>query len=318
MVVKRAKEILKIEAEAIKYLMERIDDNFKKAVDILFHCQGRVVVTGMGKSGLIGKKIAATLASTGTPALFLHSAEGIHGDLGMMVKGDVMLAISQSGTTEEIALLLPAIKRLGIKLISLTGDTDSVLAKNSEVVLDTSVPGEACPFGLVPTASTTATLALGDALAITLLEKRGLKKEDYALFHPGGSLGKRLLRVSDLMHRREEIPMVRENVLMREAILEMTAKRLGMTTVVNKEGLLLGVITDGDLRRLLGKSVRPLELKVGEVMTRNPKTIKQEELAEKALKLMEDNAITSLIILDKNKRPEGIIHMHDLLKAGVV
>lgn len=318
MEIKRAKEILKIESEAIENLIGRIDDKFKKAVDIILNCQGRVIVTGMGKSGLIGKKIAATLASTGTPALFLHPAEGIHGDLGMMVKGDVMIAISHSGSTEEIALLLPAVKRLGIKLISLTGNLNSILAKNSDVVIDISVPKEACPFGLAPTASTTATLALGDALAITLLEKRGLKEEDYAFLHPGGSLGKKLLKVSDLMHRGEEVPKVGENVLMREAILEMTAKRFGVTTVVNKNEVLVGIITDGDLRRLLGRFATPLDLKAKEVMTKIPKAIRKEELAEKALKMMEDNAITSLIILDKNKKIEGIIHMHDLLRAGVV
>ncbi len=300
MVIKRAKEILKIESEAVKNLINRIDDKFEKAVKIILRCQGRVVVTGMGKSGLIGKKIAATLASTGTPALFLHPAEGIHGDLGMMVKGDVMIAISHSGATEEIALLVPAVKRLGIKLISLTGDINSLLAKNSEVVLDISVPKEACPFGLAPTASTTATLALGDALAITLLEKRGLKKEDYAFLHPGGSLGKKLLRVSDLMHQGEEIPQVGENVLMRKAILEMTVKRLGVTAVVNENGGLVGVITDGDLRRLLARSSTPLDLRAKEVMGGSPKTIKKEELAEKALKMMEDNAITSLMILGKD------------------
>ena len=318
MVIKRAKEILKIEVEAIENLIKRLDEKFARAVEIIFNCRGRVVVTGIGKSGLIGKKIAATFASTGTPALFLHSAEGVHGDLGMMVKGDVMIAISQSGSTEEINLLLPAVKRLGIKLISLTGDVNSVLAENSDVVLDVSVLKEACPFGLAPTASTTAALALGDTLAITLLERRGFKKEDFALFHPGGSLGKKLLKVSDLMHRKENIPVVKDTVLMREAILEMTAKRLGVTTVVNEKGILTGIITDGDLRRLLSKSASPLQVSVREIMTSAPVIIRKEELAEKALKTMEDKAVTSLVILDESKKPEGIIHLHDLLKAGVV
>ncbi len=318
MVIKRAKEILKIEVEAIENLIKRLDEKFTRAVEIIFNCRGRVIITGIGKSGLIGKKIAATFASTGTPALFLHSAEGVHGDLGMMVKGDVMIAISQSGATEEINLLLPAVKRLGIKLISLTGDVNSVLAENSDVVLDVSVPKEACPFGLAPTASTTAVLALGDTLAVTLLERRGFKKEDFALFHPGGSLGKKLLKVSDLMHRGEKIPVVNDTVLMREAILEMTAKRLGVTTVVNEKGILIGIITDGDLRRLLSRSVSPLQVSVREIMTRTPAAIRKEELAEKALKTMEDKAITSLVILDESKKPEGIIHLHDLLKAGVV
>ncbi len=316
--IKRAKEILKIEAEAIENLIKRLDEKFARAVEIIFDCRGRVIVTGIGKSGLIGKKIAATFASTGTPALFLHSAEGVHGDLGMMVRGDVMIAISQSGATEEINLLLPAVKRLGIKLISLTGEANSVLAENSDVMLDVSVPKEACPFGLAPTASTTAALALGDALAVCLLERRGFKKEDFALFHPGGSLGKKLLKVSDLMHREKNIPVVKDTVLMREAILEMTAKRLGVTTVVNEKGVLTGIISDGDLRRLLNKSAFPLEVNVREIMTRTPATIRKGELAEKALKTMEDKAITSLVILDAGKKPEGIIHLHDLLKAGVV
>ena len=316
--IKRAKEILKIEAEAIENLIKRLDEKFVRAVEIILNCRGRVVVTGIGKSGLIGKKIAATFASTGTPALFLHSAEGVHGDLGMMVRGDVMIAISQSGATEEISLLLPAVKRLGIKLISLTGNVNSVLAENSDVVLDVSVPKEACPFGLAPTASTTAVLALGDTLAIILLERRGFKKEDFAFFHPGGSLGKKLLKVSDLMHRGENIPVVNDTVLMREAILEMTAKRLGVTTVVNGKGTLLGIITDGDLRRLLSKSASPLEVGVREIMTGTPATIRKEELAERALKTMEDKVITSLVVLDESKKPEGIIHLHDLLKAGVV
>jgi len=322
MVIKRAKEILKIEAEAIENLISRIDDNFQKAVDTLFNCKGKVVVTGMGKSGLIGKKIAATLASTGTPAIFLHPAEGIHGDLGMMSKGDVMIAISHSGGTKEIALLLPAVKRFGIKLIVLTGDINSPLAKESDIVLDISVSREACPFGLVPTSSTTATLALGDALAITLLEKRGLKEEDFAFRHPGGSLGKKLLKVSDLMHKGAEIPAVHKNTSLRDTLGEMSLKRLGVTAVVNKDNILLGVITDGDLRRFLEKSFespRDLgKLKAKDVMTENAKTIKKEELAERALKIMEDNAITSLIILDKKKKPEGIVHMHDLMRAGVV
>ncbi len=322
MIIKRAKEILKIEAEAVENLISRIDEEFEKAIEIILNCKGKVIVSGMGKSGLIGKKIAATLASTGTPAVFLHPAEGIHGDLGMMAKGDVMIAISHSGETKEIALLLPAVKRFDIKLIALTGKIDSVLSQESDVVLDVSVSKEACPFNLAPTSSTTAALAMGDALAITLLEKRGLKEEDFAFRHPGGSLGKKLLKVSDLMHQGAEIPVVYESTSLRDAISEISRKRLGLTAVVNKSNVLFGVITDGDLRRFLEKSFESSmnleKLKAKDIMTKNPKTIKKEELAERALKIMEDNSITSLIILDKDKRPEGIVHMHDLMRAGVV
>lgn len=320
MLLEYAKRVLRIEANAISSLIERIGEDFLKAIDILYHCEGRVVVTGMGKSGIIGKKIAATLASTGTPALFLHPAEGIHGDLGMITKGDVLIAISNSGETEELNKILPLIKRLDIKLISLTGGLNSSLAKASDVVLDVGVKEEACPLGLVPTASTTATLAMGDALSIALLEKRGFKEEDFAFFHPGGALGKKLLlKVEDLMHKGKDIPKVHEDTFMKDAILEISSKKLGMTSVVDPEGKLCGIITDGDLRRWLEKGVVDIfRTKAKEVMTMNPKTIEGDALAAKAVAMMEQYSITSLIIVDNDKRPEGIIHLHDLLKAGVV
>lgn len=320
MLIEQAKRVLRIEAEAISSMIERIGEDFLKAVEMLYSCEGRVVVTGMGKSGIIGKKIAATLASTGTPALFLHPAEGVHGDLGMITKGDVLLAISNSGETEELNRILPLIKRLNVRLISMTGGMNSTLAKASDVVLDVGVKEEACPLGLIPTASTTAALAMGDALAVALLEKRGFKEEDFAFFHPGGTLGKRLLlKVEDLMHRGKEIPKVREDTIMKDTILEISSKKLGMTSVVDSKGRLCGIITDGDLRRWLEKGEADIfKTKAKDVMTKNPKTIEGDALAAKAVSIMEHYSITSLIIVNKERRPEGIIHLHDLLKAGVV
>jgi arabinose-5-phosphate isomerase len=272
----------------------------------------------MGKSGFIASKIAATLASTGTPAFFLHPAEGIHGDLGMVVKGDVVVAISNSGETEEIVNLLPSIKRLGVKLISLVGNLNSTLAKLSDVCLDVSVAEEACPLGLAPTASTTAALAMGDALAVALLQNRGFKKEDFALFHPGGSLGRRLLiKVKDLMHVGPEVPQVRAEALMKDAILEITSKKLGVTAVVDDRGGLIGVLTDGDLRRALERGGNILPHGISQYMTRDPKVIDEEELAAKALQVMEHYAITSLLIIDSRRQVKGILHLHDILKAGV-
>lgn len=320
MSLEQAKKVLRIEADAISSLIERIGENFLKALDILSSCKGRVVVTGMGKSGIIGKKIAATLASTGTPALFLHPAEGVHGDLGMITKGDVLLAISNSGETEELNKILPLIKRLDVKLISLTGGLNSTLAKASDVVLDVGVKEEACPLGLIPTASTTSALAMGDALSIALLEMRGFKEEDFAFFHPGGNLGKKLLlKVEDLMHRGKDIPKVHENTLMKDTILEISSKKLGITAVVDSDDRLKGVITDGDLRRWLEKGEADLfKTEASDVMTKSPKTIEGDSLAAKAVSVMEHYSITSLIIVDRDRRPEGIIHLHDLLKAGVV
>lgn len=320
MLKEQAKRVLRIEAEAINALIERVDDNLIKAVDIIYSRPGRVVVTGMGKSGLIGKKVAATLASTGTPALFLHPAEGGHGDIGMVTKGDTVIAISNSGETDEIVKILPVLKRLDIKLIALTGNTNSTLAKASDVVLDVSVKEEACPMGLVPTASTTAALAMGDALAVALLIKRGFKEEDFALFHPGGNLGKRLLLTAgDLMHKGDEIPFVNIKTMMKDAIIEISSKRLGMTTVIDNSSTLRGIITDGDLRRGLERwGERFFSLKAEDVMTRNPKTIDKETLAMKALSIMEKHSITSLIIIDSDSKVEGVIHLHDILKAGLV
>lgn len=319
----RAKRVLKIEAEAVAALVNRIDEQFEKAVEMVLKCRGRVVVTGMGKSGLIGKKIAATLASTGTPALFLHPAEGIHGDLGMVTRGDTVIALSNSGETEEVALMLPSLKRLGIKIIALTGNPDSTLAKNSDVVINVGVKEEACPLGLAPTASTTATLAMGDALAVVLLDQRGFKEEDFACFHPGGTLGKKLLlRVRDLMHTGDAVPIVTEETLIKDAIYEISSKKMGITAVLNASGKLVGVISDGDLRRWMEKTEKSgenlLSKKAMDIMTRKPKVANKDSLAAEAVALMEKNSITCLIVSDQDARPEGVIHLHDLLKAGVV
>jgi len=319
--LEEGKKVLKIEAEAIFSLINKIDTNFIKALKLLYECKGRVVITGMGKSGIIGEKIAGTLASTGTLALFMHPAEGLHGDLGMISREDVLIAISNSGETDEIIRLLPSIKRLGIKLIAMTGNLNSTLAQNSNVVLNIGVKEEACPLGLVPTASTTATLAMGDALAIALLKKKGFKEEDFALLHPGGTLGRKLLlRVEDIMHIGEEIPKVTKDTLMREALFEMTSKRLGVTTVVDDKDRLIGIITDGDLRRLIEnkKDENIWDIKAKDVMTKNPKTIDAKALAATAVAKMEQHAITSLLITNKQKKLLGIVHLHDLLKAGVV
>jgi arabinose-5-phosphate isomerase len=319
MSIQDGKRVLEIEARAIAGLIDRLDQRFTAAVDLLYACGGKVVVAGMGKSGLIGQKIAATLASTGTPAFFLHPAEGIHGDLGMLARRDALVAISNSGETEELLKLLPFVKRLNISVIALTGRMQSTLAKNSEVVLDVSVNEEACPMGLAPTASTTAALAMGDALAIALLKKRGFKEEDFAQFHPGGTLGRRLLlKVRDLMHHGPAIPIVSEQVSVREAILEMTGKKLGMTTVVDAAGHLVGIITDGDLRRFLEKGMNLASAKAGELAGKNPKTIGPDELAGRAVQIMEQYAITSLVVVEDGRRIAGVIHLHDLLKSGIV
>jgi arabinose-5-phosphate isomerase len=321
MIIERAKRVLQIEAEAIERLVDRINDAFVRGVELILACEGKVVVTGVGKSGIIGQKLASTLASTGTPAFFLHPTEGIHGDLGMLDRKDIVLAISNSGETNELSQILPLIKRYGNKLIVLTGGANSSLARAGDVVLDVSVTEEACPLGLAPTASTTATLAMGDAMAVALLEKRGFKKEDFAILHPGGKLGKRLLlTVRDLMHVGDELPRVYEDTLMKEAVVEITSKRLGVTAVVNEREELVGVITDGDLRRALERHPDLLELKASEAMTHNPKWIEADTLAAQAVQQMEEHAITSLLVFDKegDKTPQGIIHLHDLLKAGVV
>ena len=319
----RAKKVLRIEAEAIAALVDRIDESFEQAVELILKCKGRVVVTGMGKSGLIGKKIAATLASTGTPALFLHPAEGIHGDLGMVTRGDTVIALSNSGETEELSKMLPSLKRLGIRIISLTGNPGSTLANNSDVVINVGVKEEACPLGLAPTASTTAALAMGDALAVALLDKRGFREEDFACFHPGGSLGKKLLlRVGDLMHIGNDVPIVTEATLIKDAIYEISSKKMGVTAVISAGGRLTGVISDGDLRRWMEKTEKTgenlLAKKAEEIMTRHPKVANKDSLAAEAVAIMEKHSITCLIVTDAAAKPEGVIHLHDLLKAGVV
>ena len=314
-----AERVFRLEAEAILGLIPKLDERFEHAVELLRRCAGRVIVTGMGKSGLIGRKIASTLASTGTPAYFLHPAEGVHGDLGMVSRGDVVLALSNSGETDEVLAILPPLKRLGVPIVLLTGNPTSALARQCEVVLDVSVAEEACPMNLAPTSSTTAALAAGDALALALLELRGLRPEDYAALHPRGTLGWRaLFRVGDLMLTGDAMPVVSENTPLREVIAEMTRKRKGMTTVVDAAGRLAGVITDGDLRRLYLKGGSIDELTAGQVATREPKSIRADELAAKALEVMETWQITSLVILDGSNRPAGVIHMHDILRTKIV
>jgi arabinose-5-phosphate isomerase len=313
------RRVLDIEARAVQALIQRLDGGFSDAVDLLYDCKGKVVISGMGKSGLIGQKIAATMASTGTPSFFLHPAEGLHGDLGMLARRDVLIAISNSGETQEILQLLPFMERMGIPVVSIVGRMGSTLAKNSAVALDVSVAEEACPMGLAPTASTTATLAMGDALAVALLEKRGFKEQDFAQFHPGGTLGRRLLvKVRDVMHRGQELPQVQEMVLGSVAILEMSAKKLGMTTVVDRAGTLLGVITDGDLRRFLQQGGDFSKVTAGSLASRRPKLIGPDELAAKAVEMMERYAITTLVVADNAKRIAGVVHLHDLLKHGIV
>ncbi|WP_447976782.1 KpsF/GutQ family sugar-phosphate isomerase [Candidatus Nitrospira bockiana] len=319
MSIEHGKRVLEIEARAITDLIGRLDGRFTAAVDLLYACAGKVVVSGMGKSGLIGQKIAATLASTGTPAFFLHPAEGIHGDLGMLARNDALIALSNSGETEEILKLLPFVKRLNIPVIALTGRPQSTLAKNSEVTLDVSVTEEACPMGLAPTASTTAALAMGDAIAIALLQRRGFKEEDFAQFHPGGTLGRRLLlKVRDLMHQGEAIPRVSRRASVHQAILEMTSKKLGMTTVVGDDGRLTGVITDGDLRRVLERGMDVRTMRAEDIGSRSPKSIGPDALAARAVQTMEQHSITSLVVLDDDGNLVGVIHLHDLLKSGIV
>jgi arabinose-5-phosphate isomerase len=313
-----AERVLRMEAEAILALIPRLDERFDRAVDLLFRCGGRVIVTGMGKSGLIGRKIAATLASTGTPAYFLHAAEGVHGDLGMVARGDVVLALSNSGETDELLAILPLLKRLGVPIVLLTGNPASTLARQADVVLDVAVAEEACPMNLAPTASTTAALATGDALAMALLDLRGLRPEDFAALHPRGHLGWRtLFRVADLMHTGDEVPCVAADTPMKDVIVEMTRKRLGMTTVVDAGGRLVGVITDGDLRRAHLRPEPIVALRAGDVASRSPKTVDAGDLAVKALEIMETFAITSLVILDAAQRPLGVVHMHDVLRAKI-
>lgn len=316
---KLAAQVIDIEQQAVAHLHNHINDNFVDACQCMFDCIGRVIVIGMGKSGHVGGKIAATLASTGTPAFFVHPGEASHGDLGMVTSQDVVLALSYSGETSEILSIMPVIKRIGAKLIGMSGNIGSTLAKLSDVHLCIDVPQEACPLGLAPTSSTTATLVMGDALAVALLNAKGFTADDFALSHPGGSLGKRLLvRLSDVMHAGDLLPVVSEHALIKDALVEMSEKGLGMTTVVNSDGILTGLFTDGDLRRILDDEVNIHQDIIANVMTHNPTTANGDMLAAQALKEMEDKSINGMIIVDENKRPLGAMNMHDLLKSGVV
>lgn len=311
--------VVDIEAKAVAVLKARINEDFINACELLLNCKGRIVVTGMGKSGHIGGKIAATLASTGTPAFFVHPGEASHGDLGMITVQDVVLALSNSGETSELLTILPIIKRLGVPLIAMTGQTKSSLATFANVHLDVSVEQEACSLGLAPTSSTTVTLVMGDALAVSLLEARGFTRNDFALSHPGGSLGKRLfLEVGDIMHVGTEIPMVQESALISDALLEMTEKKLGMTAIVDNSGRVAGIITDGDLRRMLEKNLDIHNTTVTEVMTLNCKVITEHILAAEAMHIMEEKKINALIVVDTDQKPVGALNMHDLIHAGIV
>ena len=315
-ILSRGRLVLEVEARAIEEMVLRLDGAFEAAVELVFGSGGRVIASGLGKSGIICQKIAATLSSTGTPAMFMHPVEAIHGDLGMLVAGDVMILASNSGETEELLRLVPIVKRLGARLVGILGQTDSTLARECDVVLDVSVREEACPLGLAPTASTTAALAMGDALAMALVERRGFSAEQFAERHPGGMLGKRFLRVSELMHTGGRVPRVAAGTPIREAIFEMTSKGFGATSVVDEDGRLVGIITDGDLRRLLER--RPedaLAATAGEAMTRDPLTIDGGELAAAALEVMERRHVTSLLVLDDERRPTGIVHIHDLWRT---
>jgi arabinose-5-phosphate isomerase len=314
-----ARKVLAIEAQAILDLVPRIDESFERAVEALFACTGRVVVTGMGKSGIIAQKISATFASTGTPSLYLHPVEAIHGDLGRIVKGDAVLAVSYSGDTGEILALVPAVKRLGSPLVSLTGNPRSPLAGASDVHLDVSIREEACPLGLAPTASTTAALAMGDALAMALIERRGFTVDDFAVLHPGGRLGKKLLRVEDVMHTGDDVPRVRVDTRMKDVLFEMTRKRLGMTTVVDGDGKLRGILSDGDLRRQMERhGYGLLDRTAEECMTTRPVLVGRRELATAALDLMESRKITALVVVAAEGTVDGVIHLHDLWKTEMI
>ena len=317
-IIAKGKEVVSIESDAVQNLIDSIDINFADAVNLIFKSAGRVVFTGMGKSGLIARKIVATLNSTGTASIFLHPTDALHGDLGMVRKEDIVILISKSGNTEELLNLVPMFKRIGVPLIGMFGETESKLARDCDLILNVSVKEEACPYDLAPTSSTTAALVMGDALAISLLEMRGFTAQDFALLHPGGSLGKRLsLKISEIMIVGDDIPKVLVSTPLKDAILQITSKRLGMTCVVDENGILKGIITDGDLRRLLEKSLDIRDLNASDVMSKNPKTISKDLLASYAIQQMEQYNITSLIVADKNKKPQGIVHLHDLVKLGL-
>ena len=319
MYIPEARKVLKIEAEAINRLSRRLGAEFNDAIELLNKCDGRVIVTGMGKGGIIAQKISATLSSTGTPSLFLHSAEAIHGDLGRVTKDDMILAVSNSGETEELIRLLPLIKKIGAKLIALTGNRRSTLARHSDVVLDVSVEKEACPLNLAPTASTTAALAMGDAIAVCLLKKKGFKEEDFAFYHPGGILGKRLLlKAEDIMRKGNANPVVREGALVKDVLFKITEARAGAASVVDKKGRLSGIFTDGDLRRHLKVDGNLVLKKVKDVMTKNPITISKDHLASEALRILKEKRIDEIPVVDAGRRPIGMLDVQDLLKAGLV
>lgn len=317
-IIAKGKAVIRIEGDAILNLVESIDKNFAQAVELIFNSHGRVVFTGMGKSGIIARKIVATLNSTGTAAIFMHPTDALHGDLGMVRKNDIVILISKSGHTEELLQLIPMFKRIDVTIVGILGEIDSKLARECDIVLNAGVKEEACPHDLAPTTSTTVALVLGDALAIALLEKRGFTVEDFAMLHPGGSLGKRLsLKIEEIMISGKDIPIVSEKESIKDAILMITSKRLGATCVVNSEGVLTGIITDGDLRRLLEKTLEIKNLTAKDIMTKNPKTINKDFLASFALQQMENFNITSIIVVDKLNKPEGIVHLHDLVKLGL-
>lgn len=320
--LEQARQVLRMEAEAVLEQVERIDEHFKAAVEMIMACPGRTVITGMGKSGIIGRKMAATLASTGTPSFYLHPAEGIHGDLGMVTEGDVVIALSNSGETGEVLHILPSLRRIGAKLIAMVGNPNSTLAKNSDIVLNVGVTREACPLGLAPTSSTTAALAYGDALALALLSKRKFTASQFAVFHPGGSLGRKLLlTVEDIMHSGTENPLVKADISVQDALFVITDKGLGAVSVVDDDNKMLGVLTDGDIRRGLSKGVDFLKRPVTELMTASPKTITKEKLAAQALHIMESNRpkpITVLPVVDAEDHVIGLLHMTDLVRQGVV
>ena len=313
-----ARRVIRIERDALEDIGERLTEDFARAVDLVLACKGRVVVTGMGKSGQICRKIAATVSSTGTSAFFLHAGEAVHGDLGMFARGDVCIAISYSGSTQEVLALLPGVRRIGLPLVAITGATDSALARAADVVLDVRVETEACQLSQAPTASTTATLAMGDALAVAVLEAKGFTDRDFAMLHPGGALGRKLLRVEEVMHERSLVPLVGTDDSVLAALNKITDGRLGTAGIVDSSGALVGVITDGDIRRAVLRHGDLSPLAARDVMAQSPKTVSADALAEEALATMERYQITSLFILDGNSRPVGIIHLHDLLKAGVV
>ncbi|MEE9553896.1 MAG: KpsF/GutQ family sugar-phosphate isomerase [candidate division Zixibacteria bacterium] len=314
----KAREVILIEAEALREMADRLDESFEKAIDLLYNVKGRVIITGIGKSGQVARKIAGTLSSTGTPAIFIHPTEGVHGDAGMILSEDIAIVISKSGDTEELLKLIPIFKRLEVPIIAITGGNGSPIAQQADVALDASVSKEACPLNLAPTSSTTAALVMGDALASVLVELRGFTADDFSFIHPGGALGRKLIKVKDIMHTDKELPLVNEGVGFKEMMVEMTSKRFGIAIVVDDKGKLAGVFTDGDLRRMIEAHDNLFEMKAGEVATKDPKTVGADELAATAVAIMEDHNITGLVIVDDVNNPIGIIHLHDLLKAKVV